>query len=145
MLDVAKKRIAIIEEGSLPIIREIENFYSEVGEKISDHSDEYNTKKLPQLLEILRQYDKDSPEHEIYSTQIRADMERQGKFIERQMDMVSERQNLVLQSFLSSKEKIIEHTGQITQNIAEKILLQGQASWKALPHSAFKQLPSADK
>ena len=145
MLDVAKKRIAIIEEGSLPIIREIENFYSEVGEKISAHSDEYNTKKLPQLLEILRQYDKDSPENEIYSAQIRADMERQGKFIERQMDMVSERQNLVLQSFLSSKEKIIEHTGQITQNIAEKILLQGQASWKALPHSAFKQLPSADK
>lgn len=152
MLEVAKKRIAIIEEGSLPIIREIENFYSEVGEKISAHSDEYNTKKLPQLLEILRQYDKDSPEHEIYSAQIRADMERQGKFIERQMDMVSERQNLVLQSFLSSKEKIIEQTGQITQKIAESYLKrpnenflpQGQESLRALPNADVKQLPPAD-
>ena len=152
MLEVAKKRIAIIEEGSLPIIREIENFYNEVGEKISAHSDEYNTKKLPQLLEILRQYDKDSPEHEIYSAQIRADMERQGKFIERQMDMVSERQNLVLQSFLSSKEKIIEQTGQITQKIAESYLKRpnenflprGQESLRALPNADVKQLPPAD-
>ena len=152
MLDVAKKRISIIEEGSLPIIREIENFYDEVGEKISAHSDEYNTKKLPQLLEILRQYDKNSPEHEIYSAQIRADMERQGKFIERQMDMVSERQNLVLQSFLSSKEKIIEQTGQITQKIAESylkrqnenFLSQGQESLRTLPNADVKQLPPAD-
>ena len=145
MLDVAKKRIAIIEEGSLPIIREIENFYNEVGEKISAHGDEYNTKKLPQLLNILRQYDKDSPEHEIYSAQIRADMERQGRFIERQMDMVSERQNLVLKSFLSSKEKIIEQTGQITQQIAEKYLSQGQTSQTALPKADLKQLPPAEK
>ena len=144
MLDVAKKRIAIIEEGSLPIVREIEKFYDEVGEKISAHSDEYNTKKLPQLLKILGQYEKDSPEHEIFSAQIRADMERQGKFIEEQMARVSERQNLVLQSFLSSKEKILEQTGQLTQSIAEKYLPQGQATLQALPPANLKQLPPAE-
>lgn len=147
MLEVAKKRIAIIEEGSLPLIKDIENFYNEVGEKISANSDEYNTKKLPQLLKILGQYDRNSPEHEIYSAQIRADMERQGKFIEQQMTRVSERQNLVLQSFLSSKEKIIEQTGQITKQIAESYLkrpenlLEGQ---KLLPTSDVKQLPPAE-
>ena len=144
MLDVAKKRIEIIEEGSLPIVREIEKFYDEVGEKISAHSDEYNTKKLPQLLKILGQYEKDSPEHEIFSAQIRADMERQGKFIEEQMARVSERQNLVLQSFLSSKEKILEQTGQITQSIAEKFLPQGQATLPALPPANLKHLPPAE-
>ena len=144
MPDVAKKRIAIIEEGSLPIVREIEKFYDEVGEKISAHSDEYNTKKLPQLLKILGQYEKDSPEHEIFSAQIRADMERQGKFIEEQMARVSERQNLVLQSFLSSKEKILEQTGQITQSIAEKFLPQGQATLQALPPANLKHLPPAE-
>ena len=152
MLDVAKKRIAIIEEGSLPIIREIENFYDEVGNKISANNDEYNTKKLPQLLKILEQYEENSPAHKIYSAQIMADMERQGKFIEQQMARVSERQNLVLQSFLSTKEKIIEQTGQITQNIAEgylkrqveNFLPQGQASLKALPNAEIKQLPPAD-
>lgn len=119
MLDVAKKRIAIIEEGSLPIIRDIENFYNEIGEKIQAASDDYNTKKLPQLLQILRQYEKDSPEHEIYFAQIQDDRARQNNFLAEQLQRISERQNLVLQSFLSSKEKIIEQTGQITQQIAE--------------------------
>jgi len=44
LLDVAKKRIEIIELGSLPIVREIENFYSEVGDKIQLNAEEYNTK-----------------------------------------------------------------------------------------------------
>lgn len=118
MLDVAKKRIEIIESGSLPIIREIENFYNEAGEKIHAYGEEYNTKKLPQLLQILRQYEKDSPEHEIYFAQIQDDRARQNNFLEKELDRISERQNFVLQSFLSSKEKIIEQTGQITQEIA---------------------------
>lgn len=144
MLEVAQKRIAIIEEGSLPLIKEIENFYSEVGDKIQANSDEYNTKKLPQLLNILRQYDVGSPEHEIFSAQIRSDMERQGKFIEQQMERVSERQNLVLQSFISSKEKILEQTGQITERIAEKYLPQGIATLQALPSAELKRLPPAE-
>ena len=131
----------------MPLIKDIENFYNEVGEKISANSDEYNTKKLPQLLKILGQYEEGSPAHKIYSAQIMADMERQGKFIEQQMTRVNERQNLVLQSFLSSKEKIIEQTGQITKKIAEgylkrpENLLEGQ---KLLPTSDVKQLLPAE-
>ena len=144
MTEIAQKRIEIIASCSLPIIKDIENFYNEVGEKISERGDEYNTKKLPQLLAILRQYDKDSPEHEIYSAQIRADMERQGRFIEEQMARVHERQNLVMQSFISSREKILEQTGQITERIAEKYLSAGQSTLPALPNADLKQLPPAD-
>ena len=70
MLDVAKKRIAIIEEGSMPIIRDIENFYSEVEEHISQNVEDYNTKKLPQLLDMLGKYEQGSPPYEIYMSQI---------------------------------------------------------------------------
>lgn len=151
MLDVAKKRIAIIEEGSLPIVRDIENFYTEVGEKISAANDEYNTKKLPALLKILGQYDKNSAERKIFLSQINDDRARQSKFIEQQMNRISERQNLVLQSFLSSKEKIIEQTGQITQSIAESFLKRqvenflpdGQSTVQALPNAEIKKLPPA--
>ena len=152
LTELAEKRIMIIEKCSLPVIREIETFYNEVGEKISANNDEYNTKKLPQLLQILRQYEKGSPEHEIFFAQINEDRARQGKFIEQQMIRVSERQNIVLQSFLSTKEKILEQTGQITQQIAEgylkrpneNLLPQGQATLQALPSAETKQLPSAD-
>ena len=35
MLEVAEKRIVIIEKCALPIIRDIENFYNQIGEKFS--------------------------------------------------------------------------------------------------------------
>ncbi|MBQ6976938.1 MAG: hypothetical protein IJQ16_10380 [Selenomonadaceae bacterium] len=58
---------------------------------------------------------------------------RQSRFIEEQLRQVNIRQNTVLQSFLSSKEKIVEQTGQITQTIADKLLTQ-----------KFEVLPSAE-
>ena len=146
MLDVAQKRIAIIEAGALPIVREIENFYAEVGDKITAASDEYNTKKLPQLLKLLGQYERGSTEHEIFTAQINDDRLRQGKFIEQQMINVSERQNLVLQSFLSSKEKILAQTNQIVQCLVAEVaasLSQTQKA-QALPTADFKALPAAD-
>ena len=153
MLDVAKKRIAIIEEGSMPIIREIENFYNEVGDRIQDNNDNYNIKKLPQLLEMLSRYEKDSPQYEIYLAQINDDRIRQNQFIVDQMEQVRERQNLVLQSFLSTKEKIIEQTGKITQNIAEgylkkqidTLLPQGKSELLKLPSAEIKKLPEVVK
>lgn len=122
MLDVAKKRIAIIEEGSMPIIKDIENFYSEVEERIEKNVDDYNTKKLPQLLNMLERYEPGTPQHEIYLAQINDDRARQNQFILQQMDQVRARQKAVLDSFLSTKEKIIEQTGQITQSVAEGYL-----------------------
>ena len=148
MIEVAEKRIAIIASGSMPIIREIENFYGEVNEKIQENRDEYNTKKLPQLLSILRRYDKDSIEYEIYAEQIRDDRIQQKKFIEQQLARVNERQNLVLQSFLSSRDKILEQTGQITKQLTEgylkhtENLLEGQKTLAALPNADLKQLMS---
>ena len=122
MLDVAKKRIAIIEEGSMPIIKDIENFYSEVEERIEKNVDDYNTKRLPQLLNMLERYESGTPQHEIYLAQINDDRTRQNQFILQQMDQVRVRQKAVLDSFISTKEKIIEQTGQITQIVAEGYL-----------------------
>ena len=146
MTEIAQKRIEIIASCSLPLIKDIENFYGEVNDKIQANRDEYNTKKFPQLLSILRQYDKDSLEYEIYAEQIRDDRIQQKKFIEQQLSRVSERQNLVLKDFLSSKGKIIEQTEQITKQLTEgylkhtENLLEGQKKLAALPSSDLKQL-----
>lgn len=153
LLDIAAKRIAIIEAGSLTANREIEKFYKEILDAVEAKRDEYNTKKLPELLVLLGQYDKDSVQHEIFSAQINDDRELQKKFLEQQLTRVNEQQTLVLKSFLSSKDKIIEQTQQLTQQIAEKYLPQGSASLPALPASdelkrlsagvELKQLPAA--
>ena len=150
MLDVAKKRIAIIEEGSMPIIREIEAFYTEVEARITANNDDYNTKKLPLLLDMLGKYEQGTPQHEIYMAQINDDRARQNQFVIQQMEQVRERQSLVLNSFLATKEKIIEQTGYITQSIAEgylkkqlgSLLPQGEgAQLQKLTMQDFKSLP----
>ena len=129
MLDVARKRLMIIEEGAMPIVREIEAFYNEVGDRIRADADEYNTKKLPLLLDMLGRYERGTPQFEIFFAQINDDRARQNQFVLDQMTQVQARQNLVLQSFLSSKERLIEQTGQLTQAIAMKsISLQLEGS-----------------
>lgn len=145
MLEVAKNRIVIIEEGSLPMIREIEAFYEEVGNRIQAKGDEYTTKKLPQLLHLLQKYEKDSPEYEIFASQIKDDRERQNQFIMTQLQKIQERQELVTKNFLETKDKIIEQTGRITQTIAEEYLKKKAASLlpdyqsTAMPELAHKK------
>ena len=71
---------------------------------------------------MLDKYEQGTPQHEIYMAQINDDRIRQNRFVIEQMEQVRERQNVVLNSFLATKEKIIEQTGQITQSVAEGYL-----------------------
>ena len=150
--DVAERRLQIIEKGSLQIVKEIEAFYDEVGDKIQVENDEYNTKKLPALLEILGKYEQGSPEHQIYMQRIQDDCQRQQQYYLKQIDNVYSRQSQVIAGFISSKEKIIEQTGQVTHEMLEAVQnnilhlntsanfsanmqLESQNSTKALPDS----------
>lgn len=122
--EVAEKRLQIIEKGSIQIIREIETFYNEIGDKIQQDNDDYNLKKLPALLEMLGKYEPGSPEHHIYMQQIQDDRQLQQKHYMKQIEAVSSRQSQVIAGFISSKEKIIEQTGQITQGMLDSVQAQ---------------------
>ncbi|OON96139.1 MAG: NC domain protein [Candidatus Epulonipiscioides saccharophilum] len=119
--EVAQKRLMIIEQGSLQIIKEIENFYSELNNKIQNDDDEYNTTKLPQLLNILGQYQEDSPQHKLYYKRIEEDMMMQMQYHTMQLNNVATRQTQVMDGFIKGKDKIIEQTGNITNNLLENI------------------------
>ena len=122
--DVAKKRLQIIQSGSMEIIKDIENFYNEIGDKIKADNNEYNREKLPALLDILKQYEPGTPQHEIYYQQIQDDRKIQQQFFMDQIKAVSERQSKVISGFISSKDKVIEQTGKITQGMLEAVQTQ---------------------
>ena len=122
--EVAEKRLQIIEKGSIQIIKEIETFYEEIGDKIQTENDKYNLEKLPALLEILQQYEPGTPQHEIYMQQIQDDRKLQQQHYMKQIEAVANRQNMVISGFISSKEKIIEQTGQITQGMLDSVQAQ---------------------
>ena len=119
--EVAEKRLEIIEKGSLQLIKEIEAFYDEVGNKIQAENDEYNTKKLPALLEALAKYKPGSPEHQIYMQRIQDDCQQQQQYYFKQIEAVHNRQMQVIEGFISSKEKVVEQTGQITHDMLDAV------------------------
>ena len=119
--EVAEKRLLIIEKGSLQVIKDIENFYDELGTKIQEDDDRYNTEKLPQLLSILEKYEEGSASHKIYMKRIEEDMALQAKHYTQQMEAIARRQSQIIEGFLQSKGKILEQTGQITAGILETI------------------------
>ena len=141
--EVAQKRLTIIEKGSLPIIKEIEAFYDEIGDKIQADNDKYNIEKLPLLLDMLQKYEKGSPEYELYFQQIQDDRKLQQQHYMKQIDAISARQNMVISAFVESKNKVIEQTGQITQGMLDAVQKQVlQLSNATAPASAA--LPSAE-
>jgi hypothetical protein len=119
--EVAEKRLQIIEKGSLQIIREIESFYDELGDKIRAYYDDYNFRKYPLLLETMQKFEKDSDAYNMYKKKIDKDDDAQLQLMMNQLDAASKRQSQVIAGFLQSKERIMEQTGQITAEILKNI------------------------
>lgn len=146
--DVAQKRLLIIEKGSLQVIKDIETFYDELGKKIQEDDDRYNTEKLPELLSILERYKIGTPAHDLYRKRIEEDMALQAKHYTMQLDAISNRQTQIINGFLESKERIIEQTGQITAELLETIQKRTLALETAAGNSTeqeIKALPDAEK
>lgn len=120
--EVAEKRMQIIEKGSVQIIGELENFYKELNDKITKDNQEYTEVKLPKLLEILKQYDEGSTAHKLYSKRVEDDMNSQLQSFNKQIASLSDRQSKIMESFLNSKEKMIDQTALITNNLIDKML-----------------------
>lgn len=123
LTEIAQRRIAIIENGSLDIVREIEEFYIELKDKIADDNFKYSEEKLPKLLEVLEKYDENSTSYKLYFKRIEDDMDSQLKSYNKQIEGISERQAKIVDSFLVSKEKMLEQSSQITNNLIEKFLI----------------------
>lgn len=120
--EVAQKRIEIIEKGSLQVVREIEDFYLELKGKITEDNQIYSEEKLPKLLEILEKYDENSPSYKLYFKRVEDDMDAQLRSFNKQIDGIAERQSKIIDSFLSSKEKMIYQTAMITNGLIDKML-----------------------
>ncbi len=146
MNEIAEKRLQIIEHGSLQLVKEVETFYEQIGDKIQADNDEYNCKKLPALLDILQKYEKGTPQHELYFQRIVDDSKIQQQHFMKQLDAVLARQNMVITGIMESKNKMIEQTGTIMQDIAKQLAAEHIASTNRLmaPKEQSPALPKLD-
>lgn len=124
MNQVAQQRLEFIEHGSLHLVKEMEDFYQSLGDKIKEDNDKYNCEKLPQLLALLAQYEEGTPQHTLYMKRIEQDMASQMAHHMSQLEQVGERQKAVQASFLEHKNNISSQTTEITKNILENLMAQ---------------------
>lgn len=122
LTQITNNRIEIIERASLPIIKDIENMYKELNDRIVADNDKYNTEKLPNLLSILEKYPEGTTAHKLYSQQIQNDMNAQMKHHDMQLKSLEIRQQQIIIGFINSKDKILEQTGNLTQNIITNLI-----------------------
>ena len=111
---IAQKRLEIIENGSLSIIKDIENFYKEIQNNIESKNDDYNNNKLPKLLEQLEKYEPGSSSHKLYEKRINDDMDSQKKYYEKQIDEALNRQNIIISGLIESKDKVLLQNTEIS-------------------------------
>lgn len=124
LTEIAETRMEIIEKGSLPIIKDIEKFYDELGDKVQADKDKYNLEQLPKLLALLGGYKVDSTEHKLYEKLIEEDMRLQSEYYMKQLDNIAIRQQQVIDGFIKSKNSIIEQTGLLTKELLASVQKQ---------------------
>lgn len=124
LTEIAETRMAIIEQGSLPIVKDIEKFYDELVDKVQADKDKYNLEQLPKLLALLGRYKVDSTEHKLYEKLIDEDIRLQSEYYMKQLDNIAVRQKQVIDGFIKSKNSIIEQTGLLTKELLASVQKQ---------------------
>lgn len=132
--EITAKRIEIIEKGSLIVIKEIESFYDELIQKIKQDNEDYTTKRLPKLAETLNQYEEGSNIYKLFERKITEDITLQIDHCRRQLESIDERQNKIIDSFLTNKKIMIEQSQEISQGLLESVKNEiGQSNQVLLP------------
>lgn len=117
--DITKQRLEIIEHASIGVVKQIEEFYSELSRQVENDNYEYTSKKYPLLLDTLSKYEEGSAAHTAYLDQIKADAEIQNKHYWAQLDSVLKRQETVIDTFVKNKDGILEQTNKLTAGILD--------------------------
>ena len=128
IVELSKQRLLIISSGEMKLVRDIEKFYGELTKSIEARKDEYDTKKLPQLLDVLTQYEQGTPQYNLYFRQIEKDQDTEQEFLLKQMDAALKRQQSAIDSLHRSKELIAQQTGELMQIIEIGYLPAGEGA-----------------
>lgn len=135
LIDLSNRRMVIIMSGTMPMIRELEDYYGTIIAKINSEREEYLYKKLPPLLEMLVQYKEGSPQYKLYYRQIENDQDMEKDFLTKQLNEALTRQQSTLDSFNRSREEMSLQLDEMAQVVAKGYLKAG----------IMGELPSGEK
>ena len=113
---IAQERLVLIEGSHFEIVEKIEKLYLSLEQEIQSDNDNFNVKKLPQMLEMLNQFDPKSPSAKLYEKSIDKQIELNALFFTEKLSALYERQKIMVASAIKSKEEVLTQTQQIVQD-----------------------------
>lgn len=134
---IAQNRLEMILSGSTSMIKEIDDYYTEIINDIGEKNYEYTEQKLPVLFEHLDRYEPGSAAYRLYEKRISDDMESQKKYYEKQLEKAEERRIMVLKGFMESRDQLMLQTGEFITEIIET----SKEYAKGIATKAVKSLP----
>jgi len=112
---IAQQRLTLLENGHLEIVKKIETLYLEFENEIKKDQNTFNFEQLPQMLEMLEKFPKESSSHQLYKDNIEKQITINSDFVANKLKALGERQNELIHSSIHIKVTILEHSNQIVQ------------------------------
>ena len=139
---IAQERLMLIENGHYEIVKKIENLYMELEKEIREDNDKFNMEQLPKMLEMLNKFEKDSQSAKLYEKSIDRQIELNAEFFMKKLNALHERQRMMIESTIKSKELIL---GESSQIVIERLQflekqLETQKNIPALSNTKLPQL-----
>ena len=118
---LAEQRLKLIETAGMDAIRQIDGYYDQLKNDLGTQDFDNTKLRIPQLLEILKNFEAGTPEHELYFDEIKQYKMRHNEYIMGQMKSLHNRQSQVLASCLTGKEQINSHINLLVEKRMEQI------------------------
>jgi len=110
---IAQERLLLIENGHFEVVEKIEKLYLGLEKEIREDNDGFNMDKLPQMLEMLSKFEIGSASARLYEKSIDKQIELNGTFFTQKLSALHERQRIMVESSIKSKEQVLEQSSQI--------------------------------
>jgi len=138
---IAQERLILIENGHFEIVEKIENLYMSLEKEIREDNDGFNMEQLPKMLEMLSKFEVGSTSAKLYEKSIDKQIELNGDFFMKKLNALHERQKLMVESTIKSKELVLEQSSQIVLDRMKFLdkQLEHQQNIQQLPNQTQSQ------
>lgn len=124
---LAEERLVLLENGSRDQVQKVEAMYADISKDIEN--DNFMFEKVPQLLEMANKFPEGSPSQNTFMKGIDREMATHFDFKTEQLKKLNERCQTVVNSVITSKERMQIHIDTVIAKRIEQIeqTMQSQA------------------
>ncbi|MDH1857864.1 hypothetical protein N5D44_05840 [Acinetobacter junii] len=116
---LAEERLVLLENGSREQVQKVETMYADISKDIEN--DNFMFEKVPQLLEMANKFPEGSPSHNTFMNGIDREMATHFDFKTEQLKKLNERCQSVVNSVITSKERMQMHIDTVITKRIEQI------------------------